>query len=84
MTGAAPASGPASDGTAVTVTGTAFTSTNAVTFDGNPAPFTVISDTAVTAVTPSGTAGSVDVVVTNDAGSATAADGYTYGACPGT
>lgn len=67
----------------MTVSGTGLTSTTAVTFDGDPAPFTVISDTAVSAVTPPGTAGAVDVVVTNDAGSATAVGAFTYVAGPG-
>ncbi|MEU0581483.1 IPT/TIG domain-containing protein [Streptomyces griseoincarnatus] len=78
-----PAEGPTSGGTAVTVSGTGLTSTSQVTFDGTPAPFTVISDTAVSAVTPPGTAGPVDVVVSNDAGSATATDAFTYLAGPG-
>lgn len=83
VTSVDPAEGPTSGGTAVTITGTDLTSTTEVTFDGNPAPFTVISDTAVSAVTPPGAAGAVDVVVSNDAGSATAADGFTYVAGPG-
>lgn len=36
----------------MTVAGTGLTSTSQVTFDGNPAPFLVLSDTAVSAVTP--------------------------------
>lgn len=78
-----PDSGPASGGTAVTIGGTGLTSTTQVTFDGTPAPFTVLSDTAVSAVTPPGTPGAVDVVVTNSAGSATITDGFTYVAGPG-
>lgn len=78
-----PDEGPASGGTAVTITGTDLTSTTQVTFDGTPAPFSVIADTAVTAVTPPGTPGPVDVTVTNPAGSATAADAFTYLAGPG-
>jgi hypothetical protein len=78
-----PAAGPASGGTAVTVTGTNLGSTQEVTFDGVPAPFTVISETAVSAVTPPGTAGAVDVVLTNGAGSATAPGAFTYVAGPG-
>ncbi|MFD7945916.1 IPT/TIG domain-containing protein, partial [Streptomyces sp. NPDC059744] len=77
-----PGGGPPTGGTTVTVAGTGLTSTSQVTFDGNPAPFLVLSDTAVSAVTPPGAAGAVDVVVTNDAGSATAVDGYTYIAEP--
>jgi hypothetical protein len=83
VTTVAPASGPTSGGTAVTVSGTDLGSTTEVTFDGNPAPFTVVSDTAVSTVTPPGTAGPVDVVVSNDAGSATATDAFTYVAGPG-
>lgn len=83
VTSLTPTSGPTTGGTAVTITGTALTSTTEVTFDGTPAPFTVISDTSVSAVTPPGTAGAVDVVVTNEAGSATATDGFTYLAGPG-
>jgi hypothetical protein len=78
-----PTQGPESGGTAVTLTGTGLTSTNQVTFDGTPAPFTVISDTTVSAVTPPGTAGLVDVVLTNDAGSATLTDAFTYLSGPG-
>ncbi|MFF4589004.1 IPT/TIG domain-containing protein [Streptomyces sp. NPDC001388] len=83
LTAIAPTEGPTSGGTLVTVTGTGFTSTNQVTFDGVPAPFTVLSDTAVTAATPPGAAGTVDVVLTNDAGSATLTDAFTYVAGPG-
>jgi hypothetical protein len=79
----APDEGPTSGGTAVTITGAGLTSTSQVAFDGSPAPFTVISDTSVSAVTPPGTAGAVDVTVTNGAGTATATDGFTYVAGPG-
>ncbi|RKN05347.1 IPT/TIG domain-containing protein [Streptomyces radicis] len=78
-----PDEGPTVGGTAVTITGTALTSTTSVTFGGTPAPFTVISDTSVAAVTPAGAAGDVDVVVSNDAGSDTLVDGFTYVAGPG-
>ncbi|WP_392672249.1 IPT/TIG domain-containing protein [Streptomyces sp. LN785] len=83
VTSVAPAAGPTSGGTPVTVTGTGLTSATQVTFDGDPAPFTVISDSTLSAVTPPGAAGPVDVVVTNDAGSATATDAFTYVAGPG-
>lgn len=78
-----PASGPASGGTAVTIPGTGLTETESVTFDGVLAPFSVLSDTALVAVTPPGTAGAVDVVVTTAGGSATVTDGFTYIAGPG-
>jgi hypothetical protein len=77
-----PASGPASGGATVTITGNNLASTDSVTFDGNPAPFSVINSTTLSAVTPPGT-GAVDVVVTNAAGAATATAAYTYVAPPG-
>lgn len=78
-----PTSGPASGGTAVTVTGTNLDSTDSVTFDGVAAPFSVINTTTLSVVTPPGTAGPADVVVTNPAGSATAVGAFTYVAGPG-
>ncbi|WP_326597073.1 IPT/TIG domain-containing protein [Streptomyces sp. NBC_01803] len=83
VTALVPTSGPTSGGTAVTITGTNLASTESVTFDGTPAPFAVVSDTAIAAVTPPGAAGAVDVVVTNDGGSATAVGAFTYVAGPG-
>lgn len=50
-----------------------------VTFDGVAATdVTVVSDTEVTATTPAGAEGAVDVVVTTAGGSATLAGGFTY------
>ncbi|MEU5622609.1 MULTISPECIES: IPT/TIG domain-containing protein [Streptomyces] len=83
VTTVAPASGPTSGGTGVTITGTNLDTTESVTFDGTPAPFSVVNATTVSAVTPPGAAGAVDVVVTNAAGSDTAADAFTYVAGPG-
>ncbi|CAM5709584.1 hypothetical protein SALBM311S_10025 [Streptomyces alboniger] len=78
-----PASGPTSGGTAVTITGTNLDSTESVKFGGVAAPFSVINATTLSAVTPPGTAGAVDVVVTNPSGSATVVGGFTYVAGPG-
>ncbi|GGR76933.1 hypothetical protein GCM10010269_15190 [Streptomyces humidus] len=78
-----PASGPVSGGTAVTITGTNLDSTDSVTFDGNPASFMVINAATLSTVTPPGTAGAVDVVVTNPAGSVPAVDAFTYLTGPG-
>ncbi|MFB7779512.1 IPT/TIG domain-containing protein [Streptomyces bauhiniae] len=78
----APSSGPASGGTGVTITGTNLNTTESVTFDGTPAPFSVVNTTTLSVVTPPGAVGTVDVVVTNPAGSATAADAFTYVASP--
>ncbi|MFE3144717.1 IPT/TIG domain-containing protein [Streptomyces scopuliridis] len=78
-----PSSGPTSGGTAVTITGTSLTTTQSVTFGGVPAPFTVINNTTVSAVTPPGTVGAVDVAVTTSGGTATETGGFTYVAGPG-
>jgi hypothetical protein len=78
-----PVSGPSSGGTAVTITGTNLDTTDSVTFGGTPAPFAVINATTLSAVTPPGAAGAVDVVVTNPAGSDTAVGAFTYVAGPG-
>lgn len=79
----APTSGPTSGGTAVTVSGSGFTSTTTVTVGGVEAPFSALSDSALSIVTPPGAAGAVDVVVITTGGSATAADAFTYLAGPG-
>ncbi|MEU4890909.1 IPT/TIG domain-containing protein [Streptomyces sp. NPDC044780] len=86
VTGFTPASGPPSGGTAVTITGTSLASTQSVTFGGITAPFTVISDTTVSAVSPptaDGQPGPADITVTTLAGSATAATPFQYVAGPG-
>ncbi|MER5430676.1 IPT/TIG domain-containing protein [Streptomyces sp. NPDC002588] len=83
ITTVAPSSGPTSGGTSVTITGTNLDTTDSVTFDGTPAPFSVVSSTTLSVVTPPGTAGAVDVVVTNPAGSDTAVGAFTYVAGPG-
>jgi len=78
-----PDEGPTSGGTAITITGTNLDSTDSVTVGGATAPFSVISATSLSVVTPPGTAGAADVVVTNEAGSATALGGFTYVDSPG-
>ncbi|OSY39958.1 cell surface protein [Streptomyces platensis] len=78
-----PTSGPASGGTVVTLTGTNLSTTQSVDFGGTLAPFSVLSDTSLSVVTPPGTAGAVDVTVTTSGGSATAVGGFTYIAGPG-
>ncbi|MEU2135341.1 IPT/TIG domain-containing protein [Streptomyces sp. NPDC018352] len=86
ITTIAPNSGPASGGTAVTITGTNLDTTDSVTFGAVPAPFTVINATTLSVVvppTPDGGAGPSDVRVTNPGGTALAADGFTYLASPG-
>jgi hypothetical protein len=84
ITAVTPATGPAGGGTAVTITGTGFTGAQAVDFGSVAASsFTVVSDTSITAVTPSSTKGPVDVTVVGASGpSATATGAFTYLAAP--
>ncbi|WP_327687417.1 IPT/TIG domain-containing protein [Streptomyces tubercidicus] len=79
-----PNSGPASGGTAVTITGTNLSTTQSVAFGATLAPFTVISDTSISVVTPptpDGSPGPSTVTVTTSGGVATG--DFTYLAGPG-
>jgi hypothetical protein len=83
LTSMNPTSGAASGGTGVTLTGTGFTTSPSVQFDGvNATSINFINSTTITAVTPTHAVGAVDVVVTLSAGSgggsATLTNGYTY------
>ena len=87
ITGVSPSSGTTAGGTAVTITGTDFSSVAAVTFGDTAATaVTVVGDTNMTATTPAHAAETVDVVVTNDFNrSGTLTNGYTFvaAAAPG-
>lgn len=78
------ATGPTLGGTSVTITGSGFQDGAAVTFDGVAATSVVWnSDTSITAVTPAGSAGAVDVVVTNYLGlPGTLVGAFTYYVVP--
>ncbi|MEI2716313.1 MAG: IPT/TIG domain-containing protein [Candidatus Nanopelagicales bacterium] len=86
ITGVQPASGDDQGGTSITVTGSGFTASGAsVTVGGAAATsVTVVSSTRITAVTPAGTPGSSNVTVTNQWGSATLTNGFTYVSTPPT
>ena len=75
-----PSSGPIVGGTAVTINGTGFVSGNTtVTIGGNSATGIIFgSTTSITVITPAGTTGAQDVVVTTPGGSATLPRGFTY------
>jgi hypothetical protein len=78
-----PNNGPPTGGTAVTLSGTNFTAlgTTTVTFGGTAATAVVVVDaTTITCDTPAHVSGTVDVVVTNDFGSGTLVNGYTFNA----
>lgn len=83
FTSIAPASGSTEGGNMVIITGTGFTGTTGVTFDGIAATgVTVDSDTQITAITPAHAVGAVDVIVTTDVAPVTGANAYTYVAIP--
>jgi len=77
-----PNTGPIGGGTSVTVTGSGFTGATTVKFGSAAAvSFSVTSSTTLTAVSPAGSSGPVDVTVTTPAGTSatSAADTFTYG-----
>jgi hypothetical protein len=75
----APAEGSDLGGDTVVLTGSGFTGALTVFFGSAPAAsFTVDSDTQVTAVSPAGSDGSVDVTVTTSAGVSAAGSSFVY------
>jgi hypothetical protein len=80
VTSVSPNLGPQDGGTEVTITGMNFNSVAAVAFGGVAAGFWVNSDTSITAFSPAGSMGPVDVTVTTLGGTsaASAADQFTY------
>ena len=74
-----PNTGSYMGGTAITITGAYLAATTSVTIGGVPATNVVaVSATQVTAVTPAGSVGTVDVVITGTKGALTVAGGFTY------
>jgi len=78
-----PTSGSINGGTNVTIQGNNFNTTTSVSFGGVVASYGIINSTLLSVITPPNTAGSVDVVITTTAGSATAASAFTYISSPG-
>lgn len=71
--------GPEVGGTFFTITGSDFTSSTTVTFDGLPATSVVmVTGTTLTGLTPPHAAGLVDVVVDDALGSDTLTDAFSY------
>ncbi|MBI3845338.1 MAG: VCBS repeat-containing protein, partial [Planctomycetes bacterium] len=85
ITGVAPNEGAVGGGTVVTISGNGFT-TNAdteVRFGGVLAtPFNVVDARTITAVSPPGAVGPVDITVSNPSGLAALADGFVYRIAP--
>jgi hypothetical protein len=84
VTAVTPIGGPPAGGTAITVTGTDFTSGATVCIGANAATgVTVTSSTSLTAVSPPGPPGPADVVVHTASGdSAPLTSGFTYAPAP--
>ena len=75
----APSSGTIAGGTAVTLTGTGFSTATGATVGGVAlTSFTVVDDTTITGTTGAHAAGAVDVVVTRPTGSDTLVGGFTF------
>ena len=82
VTGIAPTTGGTVGGTTVTITGTGFIGASGVRFGATAAgSYSVVSASSITAVSPSASAGTVDITVTTLAGtsSTSAFDKFTYG-----
>ena len=68
--------GPAAGGSAVTLTGTGFTTTSEVRFGATPATSVLVSTSrSITAVSPPGPAGRVEVVVKTPNGQSSGSNG---------
>lgn len=79
LTAVSPAFGRTHGRTPVTLTGTNFSGTPAVTFGGTAATsVTVVNATTLTAILPAHAAGYVDVSVTTPGGTATRSNGFIY------
>ena len=76
-----PNSGSVSGGTTVVITGNGFTGATSVNFGSNPGVINSVTNTSITATSPAGVTGAVDVTVTTPGGtSATSSlDKFTYG-----
>jgi hypothetical protein len=79
VSGVSPSSGTGAGGGTVTITGTGFAGASAVHFGAAAAPaYTVNDPTTITATTPAGTAGQVDVTVSTSAGTSATGSGDHY------
>jgi IPT/TIG domain len=74
-----PATGPATGGTGVAISGSGLIGSTGVTFGGTPATSPIVnSDGLITCITAAHAAGAVPVVVLNPRGNVTRPDGFTY------
>jgi hypothetical protein len=77
LTGLSPASGPATGGTTVTISGSDLSTVTAVSFGGTAAVFGFVTAGSILATAPPGS-GTVPVTVTTAGGTATSPVSYTY------
>lgn len=84
VTSVSPSSGAVAGGTQITISGSDFAQSATVTIGGaSCTSVAVVSSTSMTCTTPSGSAGTANVVVTNSVGySATLSNGFTYVPAP--
>ncbi len=68
VTSITPNSGPTTGGTQVTITGSGFSGATTVDFGATAASFTFDSDSQITATSPSGSTGTIDITVTSLSG----------------
>jgi len=80
ITGISPTSGPTTGGTSVVITGTKLSDATSVKFGSTTATITANTATSITATSPVGSIGAVDVTVTTAGGTSTtnASDRFTY------
>jgi Leucine-rich repeat (LRR) protein len=80
ITSISPTNGLTTGGTTVTITGTYFSGITSVNFGANTASITANTDTQITAVSPSGPAGVIDITATTSGGTSTinSADQFSY------
>ncbi|MFD7498543.1 IPT/TIG domain-containing protein [Streptomyces sp. NPDC059832] len=81
VTNVSPAQGAPAGGTSVTITGSGFTDATLVRFGPNGADFVLVSDTQITAKTPTGTS-TVKATVTTPTGTSTQNVLFTYTSVP--
>jgi DNA-binding beta-propeller fold protein YncE len=84
VTSVSPDCGPAAGGTTVVIAGSGFTGASVVDFGSTAASsYTVNSDTQVTATSPAGSSGTVDITVTTSGGTSATGSGdkFTYVGC---
>lgn len=78
VTGVSPARGPIAGGTAVVISGTNFTGSTSVLFDGTAAiSFNIVNSTTIETVAPAHAFGPIDIAVIAFSGSGTGSGIYT-------